>query len=272
MSRWNMNSNSVPEAEIAKGNEVVMQFCEDSGSAQSIGDLLDAVEQAGNKLGFPVFGFWTFPKDALDSDKSRIEVENLPWEAYFRGPAVLKAYEAIYFRDDKYKTDPSVIAACNRNTPFSSVDLESQKPGWFNHSLMRLMRRFSISDDIFIPLHMPSRIQVVWFGRFGGEPLPSPLREEAFLHLRHLAGHFTIAANEYLQLTTSPDNIPELSVREAQCLVLMARGMSNNEIAQELHITARTVKFHLTNVNHRLGTKTRAETLVRAGRLGLLVN
>jgi len=47
--------------------------------------------------------------------------------------------------------------------------------------------------------------------------------------------------------------------REASVIEAVARGLPNKAIADELHITERTVKFHLTTVYRKLGVSNRTE-------------
>jgi DNA-binding NarL/FixJ family response regulator len=52
-----------------------------------------------------------------------------------------------------------------------------------------------------------------------------------------------------------------LSERELDVLVMAARGLPNDRIAQELHIAPATVKRHLANVNLKIGTRSRMEAV-----------
>ncbi len=61
-----------------------------------------------------------------------------------------------------------------------------------------------------------------------------------------------------------------LSERELQILRLMARGASNQEIADELVITVGTVKSHVTHIFGKLGAENRTKAVARARELGLL--
>jgi two-component system, NarL family, response regulator LiaR len=56
----------------------------------------------------------------------------------------------------------------------------------------------------------------------------------------------------------------DLTDRERQVLVLLARGLSNPAIADRMVITVATVKFHLHSIRSKLGTKTRTETVAVA--------
>ncbi len=61
-----------------------------------------------------------------------------------------------------------------------------------------------------------------------------------------------------------------LSHREREVLRLVAGGRSNKQIARELGITERTVKFHVTSILNKLGADNRAQAVALAGRRGLL--
>ena len=52
-----------------------------------------------------------------------------------------------------------------------------------------------------------------------------------------------------------------LSEREAEVLVLVARGLSNEQIAEALHIAPSTVKRHLANVYEKVGVSSRSEAV-----------
>jgi len=65
--------------------------------------------------------------------------------------------------------------------------------------------------------------------------------------------------------------LPEfLSERELQVLQLLARGASNQEIAQELAIVIDTVKRHVTHIFSKLGVKNRVQAVKQARELSLL--
>ncbi len=56
----------------------------------------------------------------------------------------------------------------------------------------------------------------------------------------------------------------DLTQRERELLALMARGLSNQEIAQQLAIAMPTVKFHVTNILAKLHADNRTEAVLAA--------
>lgn len=53
-----------------------------------------------------------------------------------------------------------------------------------------------------------------------------------------------------------------LSNREAEVAELVSRGLSNKEVANQLFVTEKTVKFHLTNIYKKMNVKSRAQLIV----------
>jgi DNA-binding NarL/FixJ family response regulator len=52
-----------------------------------------------------------------------------------------------------------------------------------------------------------------------------------------------------------------LTERERDVLRCMVDGLNNNEIAETLVVSLGTVKFHISNVFHKLGVSSRVETV-----------
>jgi NarL family two-component system response regulator LiaR len=99
------------------------------------------------------------------------------------------------------------------------------------------------------------------------ETLRLALKQEAVLDP-------SIASRVIKKLTGRHEDIPnpfiELTEREMDVLLLIAEGLSNNEIAEELVISEHTVKSYVSNILSKLGLKDRTQAAVYAWRKGII--
>jgi len=66
-----------------------------------------------------------------------------------------------------------------------------------------------------------------------------------------------------------PKEFGELTTREQEVFRLIANGLSNTEIAQELYISDTTVKTHITHILQKLNLRDRVQAVVLAYQTGL---
>jgi DNA-binding NarL/FixJ family response regulator len=100
-------------------------------------------------------------------------------------------------------------------------------------------------------------------------------REELFQAIRvvHSGGSLlqpVVAARLLRQVSGAPALPESLTERELEVLQLLARGRQNKEIASELVISERTVKFHVSAILAKLGVGNRTEAVSKAAQLGLV--
>jgi len=63
---------------------------------------------------------------------------------------------------------------------------------------------------------------------------------------------------------TAVTPFPDLTDREREVLTLIAQGLSNSDIASQLHISGKTVSNHISNIFNKLQVADRAQAIVKA--------
>lgn len=79
------------------------------------------------------------------------------------------------------------------------------------------------------------------------------------------------ATRHLVRLSAQPRHDPvQLTIREHEVLTRLARGASNRTIADDLHISEKTVSVHVSNILGKLGVTSRTQAALQAARLGLV--
>jgi len=109
-----------------------------------------------------------------------------------------------------------------------------------------------------------------------GAPI-APLLYEATTRGIEYARHLLSALQGEIQRhatrkepVSPPALVEPLSKREMDVLHLVAQGLTNQAIAQELFITLPTVKWHTSHIYAKLGVNTRTQAVAKARSLGIL--
>ncbi|MGK5729411.1 response regulator [Streptomyces sp. URMC 124] len=116
------------------------------------------------------------------------------------------------------------------------------------------------------PAYLAGAVRAVAAG--GGALSPSIARSV-------VGGYVSSLAGERAESVTQPpaadagDRVAQLTPREREVLALLGAGLSNREIATELHLSPGTVKEHVSTVLAKLGTDNRVRAAVIAWQSGL---
>jgi DNA-binding NarL/FixJ family response regulator len=84
---------------------------------------------------------------------------------------------------------------------------------------------------------------------------------------RRLIAHLT---NNSTPAVRAPWAITELTDREREVLTLIARGLSNAELAAALYVTAPTAKTHVSRILAKLGARDRTQLVILAYQSGIV--
>jgi pimeloyl-ACP methyl ester carboxylesterase len=83
---------------------------------------------------------------------------------------------------------------------------------------------------------------------------------------------FVEALHAFLPNSTSSGPFAELSEREREVLELLARGRDNGAIGQQLGLSGKTVRNHVSNIFSKIGLHSRGEAIVKARDAGFGVD
>lgn len=146
-------------------------------------------------------------------------------------------------------------------------------------TLIRLQKTAPyLSTIVFTAFDTDERILAAVRAGARGYLLKDAPREELFRAIRIVSQGGSllqpVVASKLLRHMSAPEpsKMPRerLTPRENEVLHLLGTGLTNREIAAELHITIRTVKFHVSSILAKLGAGNRTEAVALAVQRGYL--
>ncbi len=99
----------------------------------------------------------------------------------------------------------------------------------------------------------------------GEAPMPRDLATKILREFAHRAQPAKVAAKDAA-------GVDELTERQLEVLRLIAQGQTNKEVADQLFITERTVKYHLQEILQKLHLRNRTQAVAYAVRTGLITD
>ncbi len=225
--------------------------------ARSLPRLQAAIETLVRRLGFDHFMFGAMPA-----------TENEP-----ESPIVFGTYPgdwlARYREQRLYRIDP-VARHCRAHDfsiPWTNrlFNASAETAAFYEEA-----RSFGISAGGVCPLpYCGMETAGIGFARDqdADAALPDVFRALQGMLLIGCYAHETL---ERFRHSLSLDEIPPLTVRERECLLHAATGLSDMRIADRLGTSVRTVRFHLANVRRKLNASGRPQMVARAVQSGLI--
>ena len=162
--------------------------------------------------------------------------------------------------------------------------LDLEMPGLDGVAVLRRLRELGSATRsiVFTVFDTDERIIAAVEAGAAGYLLKGVPRAEIFTAIRVVRGGGSllqpIVATTVLKHLAARGRAPQsgaaaapitLTPREGGVLQLLARGRSNKQIAAELGVSERTVKFHVSTLFTKLGATNRTEAVTRAVQAGL---
>jgi len=218
----------------------------------TVDDVLDHMRRDLREVGVDAFGVFRFT------------YEGLPLEKWILGVSSPGMFAKHVYKGDFH--DGPVVRHCGRVVePFFWYDTPPVDAK--DAERFRRAKQEGVPEALVVPVPGPKgAVGVGWFASATNS------RTELFKYL-FVIETICIAGFYRLKDLVAPPEEPaqgRLSKREREVLRLVAEGMSSEEIADMLHISDRTVDWHVSKAMNRLHAKNRVQAVVLALQKGAL--
>lgn len=190
---------------------------------------------------------------ALIIDASRLF--NRVGPAFIFATPTRAAVEAFDLRQP-FVDHPFTVQARASERPFLMSHLRKKmgldEETW--HSI--LPRSLKDTDGMVVPVHEDGKL--AWCAAFAGAQPDLSQRAQSVMSA---AVHAAYA--RFHQLLDAKTSLSPLSRRESECLKWVADGKTDFEVGKILHISPRTVRFHINNAKAKLGVATRIQAVAK---------
>jgi HD-GYP domain-containing protein (c-di-GMP phosphodiesterase class II) len=235
------------------------------GHARAVADL---AAEAGVRLGLPDADVRTLRRAGLVHDFGRLGVSNSIWDK--RGPLGAGEWERV--RLHPYLTE-RMLEQSAALAPLGALAAQHRErldgsgyPRGLTGAAISRPARILAAADAYQAMreprpHRPERGADDAAAQLRGEVRAGRLDGEAVEAVLGAAGH---------RVPRRPEGPAGLTPREVEVLRLLARGLSNKEIARRLVISPKTVGNHVEHIYGKIGASTRARAGLFAMQHGLL--
>ncbi len=234
------------------------QFIEETNRAVTTDQAFSLYVKAINQLGFDS-AVYTFMTDhhSIGQTAGHGVRSNYPQD-----------WMNHYFEREYHKIDPVVQKGMRTGPAFSWQSLEETTPlGKKQIRFMREAEDAGLLNGVGIPLHRG-------VGEVAGVGIASDCRFTLTKDMLSKLNLFTEQFHTvYCDLVQEKPYVSEpvhLTSKESEVLKWMANGKHNSEIADILHVSTATIKFHQQNIYRKLNANDRVLAVTKAIRLGLI--
>lgn len=230
---------------------LALEFERKTASIRSIAQLERALADVSSAMGFRYFALMHHD-DSIEGQGRALRLHNYP-EPFSR-----------WFDENRLGRRDPVHRASHRTTRgFSWNKVPGMiRLGSLDHDIFRRARIEGIGDGFTVPAHVPGESRgTCSFAVGDDEALP-----EDWLPIAQLIGTCAFETARIIQLrdaycTGQPLYLTE---RQRDCVIWVARGKTDWEIARILKLSRETVRQHIKQARERYGIQKRAELAVRA--------
>jgi len=235
------------------------------GHARAVADL---AAEAGARLGLPESELRTLRRAGLAHDLGRLGVSNAIWDKH--GPLAAGEWERV--RMQPYLTE-RMLCQSDALAPLAGIAVQHRErldgsgyPRGLSGGAIAQPARILGAADAYQAMreprpHRAARSAEEAAAELRAEVKAGRLDSEAAEAVLGAAGH---------RVSRRREGPAGLTQREVEVLRLLARGLSNKEIAQRLVISPKTVANHVEHIYSKIDASTRAAASLFAMRHGLL--
>lgn len=232
--------------------DLVQSFMECGARALSIQDLTAAFQDALEHLGFRHFACCSHA-DPLKPPRSAIMMQTYP-----------SHWVRAYSERKLHQIDPVLLHAERTFLPFfwDAPEFRARLTAP-QREILTEAASLGVALGYTVPIHTP---WVPGALRASCSVVPDSRSIEApsYLAVQLMTMYLYDAANRKHEMQSALSPQSALSLRERQCLELVAQGKSNWAIGQILRISEHTVHRHIESAKQRLGVATRVQAVIGA--------
>ena len=233
--------------------EVAQDFSREAQRARRLEDLACSLDAVTPELGFDFYALVQHVDIRKSCNRHVVWLRTYP-----------EAWAEVFERDGLYANDPIHLASQKTNIGFAWSDVDRLITLSAHHKrVISAAAREGIGEGYTVPAHLPGESNgTCSFAMKVGRRAPT----DSFMAAQ-IVGAFAMEAGRRLARKARGDlgaGVPKLTGRQLDCVVLIARGKTDWEIAQILGIKETTVLDYVRLACERYGVRRRVQLVIRA--------